>query len=194
MGLMSKTLFLLAVVIFAVRPSLAHNNDLESWYAYWGLGYVEHTYPNELQHILDDLKGLRGVDHLALALDQLGFYWPQGDKVLIGGIVTSSLDAYAGVIDLDIRHYLYALSVMYFPTHRIGEGFFMRGDMGLARMITERSRQRGTSNWGTGLQFGVGYGVPVTSGTRILAGCNLSARIIDREQISTVNLMLNGLF
>ena len=53
--MMPRMLFTLAVVIALSHPSAARDNDLESWYTYWGLGYANNSYPDELQDALDDL-------------------------------------------------------------------------------------------------------------------------------------------
>ena len=118
-------LFTLTAVIALSHPSTARDNDLESWYTYWGLGYTNNTYPEELQNDLDELNDLSGVDHIALSLDMFGFYWPRGDRTLVGGIVNGSADVYEAtedLVDVEIGIYnnLYALSAMHFLTHEIG--------------------------------------------------------------------------
>ncbi len=132
--MMPRMLFALAVVIALSHPSAARDNDLESWYTYWGLGYVNNTYPDEY---LDELNDSPDVDHIALALDTFGFYWPRGDKTLVGAIVNGNVDAYEGTfkgakVELSLYNYLYALSTMYFLTHEIGQGPFVRADVGFA--------------------------------------------------------------
>ena len=195
--MMPRTLFTLAVVIALSHPSAARDNDLESWYTYWGLGYANNSYPDELQDALDEFNDLPGVDHIALALDAFGFYWPRGDRTLVGGIVNSSADLYevASVNEeINIYHYLFAVSAMHFLTHKIGQGPFVRADVGLASISVESGQEVAESDWGTGFLLGGGYGIPVTSGTRLLVNANVSLRRVEGDQYTHVGITLNGLF
>ena len=193
----------LAVVLAVPGPSDARENDLESWYTYWGLGYASNTYPDQLQDVLDGLEDVPGVsvDHLPFALDILGFYWPRGDRTLLGGIVNGTADTYrirnqsAGSEgELDIYNYLYGMSAMRFLTHEIGQGPFLRADLGLARHVATGEGDEEESDWGTGILLGGGYGIPVTSGTRVLLNANFALRFVEGEQTSSLVLSLNGLF
>ena len=197
--------FMLASVMALSGPSGAHDNQLESWYTYWGLGYVSNNYPGELQDLLEEIDDLPGgdVDHLALALDMLGFYWPRGDRTLIGGIVNGSVDTYevsflAEDLEIDIYNYLYGISGMHFLANEIGRGPFLRADLGLARHVAEAEalgeEDEEASDWGTGILLGGGYGIPVTSGTRLLVNANYSLRRVEGETTSSLVLSLNGLF
>ena len=197
-------LFMLASVMAAAGSSDARDNSLESWYTYWGLGYVNNAYPGELQELLDEIDDLPGgdVDHLPLALDMFGFYWPRGDRTLVGGIVNSSVDTYEVTlgedIEIDIYNYLYGISAMHFLAKEIGQGPFLRVDMGLARHVAEAEvlgeEDERATDWGTGILLGGGYGIPVTSGTRLLFNANFALRRVEGEQTSSLVLSLNGLF
>ena len=133
-----------------------------------------------------------------------GFYWPRGDRTLVGGIVNSSADVYEitedlVTVEMDIYNYLYAISTMHFLTHEIGRGPFVRADVGLARLSAEVDLEAieiidETSDWGAGFLLGGGYGIPVTSGTRLLVNANFSLRRIAGEQTKSVGITLNGLF
>ena len=147
---------------------------------------------------LDDLPGV-SVDHLALALDMFGFYWPRGDRTLVGGIVNGSVDTYAYSVfgedvELDIFNYLYGISAMHFLADKIGQGPFVRVDMGLARHVVEAEafgeEDEEASDWGTGILVGGGYGIPVTSGTRLLVNANFALRRVEGEQTSSLVLSL----
>ena len=197
--------FTAAAVIALSGPADARDNQLESWYTCWGLGYVNNNYPGELQDLLDEIDDLPGgdVDHLALALDIFGFYWPRGDRTLVGGIVNGSVDTYEVTlfgedVELDIYNYLYGISAMHFLANQIGQGPFLRVDMGLARHVAEAEalgeEDEEASDWGTGILLGGGYGIPVTSGTRLLVNANYSLRRVEGETTSSLVLSLNGLF
>ena len=186
--MMPRMLFILAAVIALSCPSAARASDAESVYLYWGLGYASHTYPDEMHDSLDELS------NLSFALDTFGFYFPQGDRTLVGGIINASADLYYdGPYDFSFFHYLYGLSAMRFLTHQIGQGLFVRADVGLARTVLYVDEEKG-SDWGPGFLLGGGYGIPVTSSMRLLANANVSLRRIEGDQYTTVGIMLNGLF
>ncbi len=204
---MSKRIlpFMLSSVIALSGPADAGDNQLESWYTYWGLGYVNNNYPGELQDLLDEIDDLPGgdVDHLALALDIFGFYWPRGDRTLVGGIVNGSVDTYEVTLfgedlEIDIYNYLYGVSGMHFLANEIGRGPFVRVDLGLARHVVEAEalgeKDEEASEWGTGILLGGGYGIPVTSGTRLLVNANYALRRVEGETTSSLVISLNGLF
>ena len=197
--------FMAAAVTALSGPADARDNQLESWYTCWGLGYVSNNYPGELQDFLDEIDDLPGgdVDHLALALDIFGFYWPRGDRTLVGGTINASVDAYEVTlfgedVELDIYNYLYGISAMHFLANQIGQGPFLRVDLGLARHVAEAEalgeEDEEASDWGTGILLGGGYGIPVTSGTRLLVNANYSLRRVEGETTSSLVLSLNGLF
>ena len=81
-----------------------------SKHTYWGLGYVNNTYPEELQNDLDELNDLPGVDHFLFAMDAFGFYWPLSDRTPAGGVVNGSADVYEAT-DIEFEMTLNALCV-----------------------------------------------------------------------------------
>ena len=188
--------------IFITQEVESRENELESWYTYWGVGIVDNTYPNE-----DESDNTIGA-----AIDALGFYWPLGNKMLIGGIINGSVDTYTatffdsdlgvGSVEASVFNYLYAVSAMRFLSPKIGEGFFVRADLGLAAQRIEADVKtvgieiglEETSEVGVGFLIGGGYGFPVTSGTRLLVNLNVAVRQIEGEQTESVGLTLNGLF
>ena len=192
----------LAVFVF-LQSAVAGENELESWYTYWGLGVVDNTYPDE-----SEFEDLSGLEHTALAMDMFGFYWPINQRTLVGGIVNSSVDSYKidvifASLEASVYNFLYSASAMHFLMHEIGRGPFVRADAGLAlhRIETkggilgeEEERGEWTSEWGTGFLLGGGYGIPVTSGTRLLINANVSVRRVEGEQTTSIGLTLNGLF
>ena len=198
----------LVAMLAPLHPAAADDSDLERWYVYLGTGYANNTYPDETQDVIDELNDSPDMDlsHLPLALE-LGFYWPWGNKTLIGGGVSASFDRYRAqaaddLVDVEINIYndLYALSAMRFLTHEIGQGFFGRADVGLARESAKigigisQSQVEATSDWGMGFLIGGGYGIPVISGTRMLVNANFSLRHVEGEQVKSIGLTLNGLF
>ena len=187
------------LVIACVLPEPCLGNELESWYTYWGGGFAQNTYPDELEETLDLLEDTAGVDHFAMGLDILGFYWPRDEQTLWGGVISGSIDTYevAG-FEADISNYLYAFSAMRFLTNRIGQGPFVRADVGFARhagdVKTTGSELSTTSDWGTGLLLGAGYGIPVTEGTRILLNGSYAIKRVEGDVTETVRISVGGLF
>ena len=196
---------LLAFVLY--QPYQAHSNELETWYTCWGLGWSDVSYPPELEDAKNELAGLPGVSHLTIAIDAFGFYWPRGKSTLFGGIVNGNVDSYevdelSGEFKLQMFNDLYALSAIHFLNHEIGRGMFVRGDLGLVRLLVDldanllgsRIEESETSDWGTGIGIGAGYGIPVTNGTRVLINAYYSLRRVEGDGYQTIGLTMGGLF
>ena len=84
---------------------------------------------------------------------------------------------------------------MNFITHRIGQGFFIRTDAGAARLGVDVSGiGDSSSKWGYGGLLGIGYGFPITAGTRILLNANYSHRQVEGESYGSVQISIGGLF
>lgn len=178
------------------ESSINTKNKLETWYTYWGLGYSGASYPEEVQYFLDILKDVPGVSRINMALDILGFYWPKNEQTILGGIINGWADRYQIDNDnLQINGYLYSISVMRFLNNRIGQGPFIRCDIGAARIVVQMSHY-GTesSDWGFGALFGAGIGFPVTQGTRILLNVNYSFRKIQNDTYGSLQISVGGLF
>ena len=174
-------------------------NKLESWYTYWGGGYTNISYPPGADQFLDQLASYPGVDHFPLGLDMFGFYWPQPDqRTLIGGIVNAFGDRYALEGEwIQINSYTYSASVMTFLQHRIGEGLFVRADLGATRMVFDGSSiVSEESDWGIGGLIGGGIGIPVTNypGTRVLLNINYAQRRVEDETTRNLSISIGGLF
>ena len=147
-----------------------------------------------------------------MAMDAFGFYWPIGQKTLVGGIVNGAMDFYEesdafASVEFNSYNFLYSASVMHFLKHEIGRGFFVRADAGLAvhqfeikfntndnDLMDIFEDAEWTSETGTGFLVGGGYGIPITSGTRMLINAYISQRYVEGESMSIVGLTLNGLF
>lgn len=171
-------------------------NKLESWYTYWGLGYANPTYPDEIEDLLDQIEDLDDVDHITVALDFLGFYWPLQERTILGGIINAFGDRYdiAGQ-ELQLTGFTIAFSAMHFLTNRIGQGLFVRGDIGPTRFALDvEGEDTETTDWGLGGLLGAGYGIPVSEGTRILLNVNYAFRRVEGENVNTLGITLGGLF
>ncbi len=170
-------------------------NRLESWYTNWGLGYPVIQYPDELGAVLDALKDI-GVSNTAVMLDLLGFYFPIGEKVIIGSNLNAWGDRYeSNGESIQINAFTFGGSAMFFLQERIGEGVFLRSDLGLSRLVLASSgNDTESSDIGVGFLIGGGYGIPVSRETRILIHLNYSIRSIESETYSNLGISVSGLF
>ncbi|MEZ4701019.1 MAG: hypothetical protein R2834_11855 [Rhodothermales bacterium] len=173
----------------------AGRNKRESWYTNWGLGLPFISYPGELGDVLDGLKDL-GVDNTRISLDLLGFYLPAGDQTIVGVSINAWGDRYDdGTATLQINAYTVGASAMYFIQKGIGEGPFVRAELGPARLVLDSSEDiNSSSDWGLGVLVGAGYGIPVSAGTRILIHVTYASRRVEDESYGTFGLGVSGLF
>lgn len=174
----------------------SERNRVESWYTNWGLGYPFIQYPDADRAILDDLKDL-GADNVSLTLELLGFYFPIGTQTIVGTAVNAWGDVYtiAGE-DLSITALTVGGSIMHFLQNNIGDGLFIRADIGPSRLVLDSSLSGDatTSKWGLGVLAGGGYGIPVSRETRILFHLNYSIRRIEGETYGNLGVGVTGLF
>ena len=195
---MNKMIFaaLLLLFFFAAQSESAESR-LESWYTYWGIGAVSPSHPEELEDVLDFLEVLPGVTRTAISLDLLGFYWPIQDRYLLGGVINSFGDRIEVDSEgLNIIGVTYGLSLHYFPQRHIGQGFFIRSDVGPAFMAvtSDDGSVDETSDWGLGGLVGAGWSQPITSGTRLTFQVNGSLRQVEGDSWGALSFTLGGLF
>ncbi len=197
--MLKRLVFCIIFTLFFANTSLAENK-LESWYTYWGIGYSNVSYPSEMDEFMDDIKDLPGVTQTSISLDILGFYWPLGEKTILGFIINGWGDRYqiSSLVDdefLQMNGYLYSCSCMHYLNNRIGKGLFLRADIGPARLgVTSTGVEDVNSDWGYGALLGGGFGIPVSQGTRILINANYSLRIIENDTYGALQISLGGLF
>lgn len=175
----------------------ARPRGLESWYTYWGLGWSSPGYSGETEEYLDFVRDADGVSSTALSLDILGFYFPVGgEKLLLGGIINGAAERFAVEDEwVQYNQLLYAASAMYFLDQYIGRGFFVRGDLGLSRVVVNSSDDfTGVSGSGLGVLLGAGYAIPISSGTRLLLNANYARRSAEGETFNAFSISLGGLF
>jgi hypothetical protein len=174
------------------------NADVENWYTYWGLGIADHQYEEPFDSEIKSVESFSDVTHAEVALDTMGFYWPVGDQssTIVGFAISGSGDRLDDGYDyIQINHYLYGASVMHFFGREPGDGFFVRGDYGIAKVsVTDSFDNYSSSDNGTGYLIGVGYGIPVSSGSRLLISLTSSSRTIEDEEYSTTAFTVGGLW
>ncbi len=173
----------------------------EDWYTLWGLGFSSVRYgDDQLQDAVDNLEDTSGVDRGTINLDLLGFYWPHADKKSMSGFIINSIgDTFTGPGgDMTISQALYAYSFHHFFGANIGDGWFLRGDIGLAKFSinvdTTTLNVNDSSDWGWGVLGGGGYAFAIGTETRMLLGAYYSHRKADEDTAGTLNVTLGFLF
>ena len=189
-----------AVLVHAIlsTPSYAAQSKMERWYTLWNIGYGQNGYPLELEEILDDMN----VEHpTGTTADVLGFYVPLGEQTLIGTIINVSADPYEWKeygTKIDIYNYIWGASVIHFPNAKIGQGSFMRTDLGAAfvraNVIQDDEELEATSDIGVGILVGGGYAWPIMEGTRLMGGLQFALRRVEKDYYMSVGLTLGALF
>jgi hypothetical protein len=182
--------------------------EVESWYTYWAIGGASIDYGSDVNRLMDEAEAIPGVSRTKLAFDLLGFYWPvKDDRTMIGFVANTTSDSVTdGATTLTITQNLFGLSGMRFFGSEIGDGVFLRGDAGFAN-ATIRAESAGctssgcytlsaqdSSDTGFGYLLGIGYGLPISSGTRILLSLNFADRDIEGDHTNTVGFTVGGLW
>jgi len=199
---MKKIVYLLVTLSLLFSNALAQlenesweEDNTESWYTYWGLGYASVSYPSELQTVIDILKDQDGVDNMSLSLDLLGFYWHVAPSTIAGIIINTAGDRYTYQSEsFQINQYTYGASVIHYLGERFGSGFFVRADAGLAKLVVQDSNGNSTSSdSGFGFLAGGGWSIDF-GGTRMLLNVNYALRNVESEKYSILGFSIGGLF
>lgn len=184
----------LSALVLCSPPALA---DVESWYTYWGIGLADHSYPDELDRAFSEAEAQPGVSRNEMSLDMLGFYWPlANNKTILGFVVSGSFDALDyGYGSSQLNQYLYSVSAMRFAGDEPGEGFFVRGDIGLAKAVFDTAYgETIESDSGYGFLGGAGYGFVISGETRLLLSTTYSSSELEGETYSTLAFNVAGLW
>lgn len=192
---MSKIIAIAMVTVVAwVSPVMA---EVESWYSYWGVGVSDNSYGDELDDALDNAESQSGVDRTQVAVDMLGFYFPMSnEKTVVGAVINATGDRVdVGNENLQLTRTMYSLSAMHFFGKEPGDGFYLRGDAGIAKMsVTTSDGEISSSESGTGLLIGAGFGLPLSAESRLLLGVNFSSANIEEETVSAMMFTVGGLW
>ena len=182
--------------IFLCTTSIAQA-EVESWYSYWSIGIAEHTHPSELDAIFDAFELIPGVERTEIALDMLGFYWPLENKqTILGVVVSSSADNLSvGAAEVQLNQYLYGVSAMHFFGKEPGDGVFLRGDIGMSKIVVQATDSPDlSSDNGTGYLVGAGYGFPVSNESRLIFGVSYSSNSIENDTFTSTHFTIGGLW
>ena len=172
----------------------------EPWYTLWGFGFPSIEYEKDLQSAINKINSFPGIVHTAFNFDFFGFYWPDHSfKTMYGVVLNSVSDSIAYKTDtLTILQYTLAFSTHHFFGVNIGDGWFIRGDVGptwyVAETIIAGEKTLTSSDYGLGLMFGGGYSFIIGKETRMPLGFYLAHRSVKGESITTTSLSLGFLF
>ena len=102
--------------------------NLESWHTYWGLGYANMSYTGDLKQQV----GWPNDDSFSMGFDFFGFYWPlQNQQTILGGVYNASTDRRSRSNSWEQWvSGQFSVSAMHFIQSVIGEGPFVRADLG----------------------------------------------------------------
>ena len=194
-----KGFFVLVAALAITLPSVSYAEP-EAWYTYWALGSADHDHPGDVEQIFSEAERFRGFDRTELSLDMFGFYWPLETNDMIGFIVNGTSDNLTNPFlqSVSLNTYLYALSYMRFTGTEPGDGFFVRGDFGLAKaaVIVDGPGFSDTlvSESGHGYLVGIGYAIPLSSQTRIMFGANYTDRQIENDSFKSTQFTIGFLW
>jgi hypothetical protein len=205
---------LLGLSIFSVRTNAAENLEKqdgskksdqpeaapvrhESWYFNFGLGYAIPGYTSETKQVIDSLKGLSGYSRTPVAVD-IGAYFPVGNSASVLGPALFGIadDIKVSGFDFNIIQSALGLSGEHFFNGVIGDGFYVRGDLALARYSFKATDPSGAtfsqarSKFGFAAQAGLGYAFPVGQKLKLTLVALYSHFNADSEK--TDNITING--
>ncbi len=190
----------ISIVVFSLAmwasPSMA---EVEPWYTYWGVGVSDNSYPSDLQNLFDAAESSPNIDRSEIAIDMFGFYWPVLDnRTIVGGVISGTADRLnvTGTSEyIQLNQYLYGVSVMKFLGNEPGDGFFVRGDIGVAKIVLDSSFTSAvSSDSGTGFLLGIGYGVAISEKSRLILGANFTSKKIEGETFTATTFSIGGLW
>jgi len=182
--MINKSIFLKMALVLSLFSGQCFA-DPESWYANFGLGFVKFNHPTEVEQFISSVDALPGIDRSQFAIDLVGIYFPVAPTTAVGFAISSESDklsdAYGNSLTLNTS--MFGVSAMHFLGREIGEGVFFRGAIGSASAdvvsVFGNTRTTFASDTGSGFMLGVGYGIPINAGARILLSLNFANKNIN---------------
>jgi len=191
-----------AVSVFSqerfLRSEEKGGSKLESWYHMLTLGWI-------LDNTSEGMPGRK----LAVAVDILRFYFPLSKKMMLGAGINSagytytyqfvSDDVHRDIYDNIVLMYyiLYSGSLQYY-FKSIGDGFFLRADLGLSkgRKLGEIDTEtfNYSTKYGFGFLIGCGYALPISRETSVLFMATYRSLKIEGHWVSSIALQTGWLW
>lgn len=159
----------------AEEIAMPQKNRDESWYWGFSIGGGSVRYKNaRFQTALDALKVDPAINHLTAGYD-FYFLWPLANrKTAVGVALGGTVDSYtaeAANEQFSATSVVTGFSIHHYLTSNIGDGFFVRGDFGLATTQLQIRQVGITANSdtyrGLGLRLAAGYSIVLSNETRL---------------------------
>ena len=187
-----------SILIFSLLTFNA-NADIEDWYTFWSFGLADHQYKEPVRSKVNQVEALPGVSRMEIALDMAGLYVPVGEKgnTIAGFVINASSDRLHNSLDhIQLKQYLYGVSMMHFFGREPGDGWFLRGDIGTLRLRLSASRDISLAdNNGSGYVVGIGYGIPVSPESRIIFSLTSASRSVKHDEFNnSIAFNIGGLW
>jgi len=191
----------------------------ESWYIYASIGVAPIDYAPSINESLESFTGENGMNNLGVSLEAFGAYFPLGNKkTLLGGVLGLVYENYktsgqfnetpitviSQWADLKFWQYSITASAMHFFGQNIGDGYFIRGDLGISSCSgtlnvsyttnggdLQGENQDFSYNWGPSFLLGGGYSLPFSLSTRLMFSLYYSSKSsLMNDSTYTVNQMI----
>lgn len=190
------------IIVASVLISFFSTNasaETEDWYFVFNLGPASNSNPASVENVITSFENTYGTSRFSLSTD-IGLYWPVYDSsILVGVVSNSSSDSVsnfngANVVTHSASHV--GVSAIKYLTSSVGDGLFVRADLGAARSdYTLFNNTFGVENGtGTAVLIGAGYSLPMSSESRLVFSLNLVSRTINNEVHSSTQFMIGGLW
>jgi hypothetical protein len=149
-------------------------SEIEGWYLHWGAGVNSMQRSSRLESRLASIATDDSLSQVSFHLDALGVYFPRPNlKTLLGSTYSILVDKFShSTGSFQMFHHQLSGSVMHFFGVGIGEGWFLRVDIGPALMqfaVQGDGLGRGDSEsyLGMGGLLGGGHAFPLSRSTRL---------------------------
>lgn len=208
--------FVLIFVLFLVFTPL--RAEMESWYTYWSLGTASINYSQPVASYMNTLESQpQTFTRTQSAGDFFGFYWPLDNQTILGFVMSTANDTITRVDSKEPKNFsemflnfpyfsgisryvslqqtLLGASTMRFYGKEVGDGFYIRGDAGIARLEVKSETSVPVSNkQGFGLLAGIGYGFMVSEKSRLLLGLTYRYNKIGSYEYKSATFTIGGLW
>lgn len=172
----------------------------EPWYVHIGIGLSSMSYEADTKEVVDEIESVEGVDNFSMMVDLFGLYFPfNNHKTLFGANFNMALENWSYQSrSIQLTQYLISASSYHYFGQGIGDGFFVRGDLGIAWYNIDIDfdviEANESTDKGLGLLAGVGYAVPISRETRMQFGVNYAHRNSESSSIGTWSATIGFLF
>lgn len=190
----------------------------ESWYIFSSIGVAPIEYAPSISESIQSFTGDASMKNLGISLDALGLYWPlKNNKSILGGVLgfiyenqktqgvfsetpTTTITQWG---TLKFWQYSITASFMHFYGQNVGDGLFLRGDLGISAFSgnldvsytandsdLEGEYQDFSYEWGPSFLLGGGYSWPLSLSTRLMGTLSYSVKSSYYDGEITANRMV----